>query len=242
MRRQWLGLAIAVALAFGAGAAHALPIAVASHERRVAVEASAGAASDARTASEPAEGPAALDETATASGTGSSGEGAAAQASVLSAAAVSGTGDAGASAAAEPAGGFALADAETLYRIEFTATADASLRLVGSLLASAQGGADAFAFVELASLDTALDPLLLAFEAAPGESESFDAVAALQAGLSYRLTAFARAGADALDVETSSAAARFAFDLVAVPEPGTVSLFAAGLALLAHRRKLTRGV
>jgi PEP-CTERM motif len=245
MRRRWLSrLVLVAALALG-GAAHALPIALGAGDRTVDVEATASspAGSDAETDGDagPPTGAASLDRTALAEVAGDAttptGDAHATQASELSTDTLSGTGTAAASALARSADSFAQGLGESLYRIEFTATADALLRLAGSVAATASGAADGFAIVELASLDTTVDPLLLRFEAGPGESLPFDEGAALHAGVAYRLTALARVGADALDEESSAATGEWRFALTAVPEPASALLLAAGVAALGGRRR-----
>jgi len=138
------------------------------------------------------------------------------QTSALSADALSGTGTAAASASASRADDFAQGAAESLYRVDFTAAVDAALRLSGSVAASASGAADAFTVVELASLDSTLDPLRLHFEAASGASVPLDVVAALHGGLAYRLTALVRLDTDALGDESSAACGDWTFALAAV--------------------------
>jgi hypothetical protein len=231
----------ALCLVLGSLPAQALPIAITAHERGVSAEASASAPGDA-SSDDDADvaaglGPAALDAAAFAEIAGSAtGSGDATQTSDVSSSAITGTSQVSAYALGLATDAFAQGFAESLLRIEFTATADALLRLRGSLLASAQGAADAFAFVELASVDTSVDPLLLRFEATPGAQPAVDAIAALQEGVGYRLTAFARVGADALDVEGSLASAGFAVAIAEVPEPGTLGLLLCGLLVLRCRR------
>jgi hypothetical protein len=243
MRMRWVSTFVLVAALAAGGAAHALPIALGAHDRTVDVEASASSPVGADAVVDgdtgPPTGTASLDRTAFAEVAGDpstpTGVGEATQASELSTAALSGAGTAGASATARAADSFAQGLGESLYRIEFTATADAMLRLAGSVAASASGASDALSIVELASLDSTLDPLLLHFEAAPGETLPFDVGALLHAGLGYRLTALARTNADALDDEKSLSTGDWSFALTAVPEPGTALLFAAGLVALGGR-------
>jgi hypothetical protein len=148
-----------------------------------------------------------------------------------------GTGGVSSDADAPDAGGFAAASAESRLRIVFTATADSMLRLLGRIDADGVGAGDASALLELSALDATLDPLLLLFEAGPGESYDIDAVATLHAGVAYRLLALARAASDALDGETGARfGARFNFALTEVPEPSTACTIALGLALLSRSR------
>lgn len=237
----WLGALAAMGLAFGDGAAHALPISIVSHERSVAVDASASSSVDSDSATEadsaPATGPATLQETASAAVIGVAGLGDASQAGTLSADGLSGTGVASANANTDvrATDAFAQGGADSLYRVEFQATADFVVRLTGSVAAVASGSSDALSIIELASVDSTLDPLLLRFEAAPGETLPFDVTATLQAGLSYRVTAISRAQADALDDEGSNASGYWVLGVGEVPEPGTALLVACGLAVLGRR-------
>lgn len=239
---RWLGCLAATALAFG-GVAHALPISIASHERSVAVDASASSSVDGDSATDgdsaPSTGPAALHRVASATVVGAAGLGDANQAGTLSEDALSGAGDTTASADTDvrAVDAFAQGGADSLYRVEFEVTSDVVLRLSGSVAATARGSSDALSIVELASVDSTVDPLLLHFEAAPGETLPFDVLATLQAGLSYRLTAFSRAQADALGEEGSAASGYWIVGLGEVPEPGTALLVACGLAALGRRAR-----
>lgn len=236
MRAWRLGLLLAAALAFASPAAEALPIEITTALRSVAAEGSslAGHASD--TDSTTALGPASLDVLAP-PGQPVWAAGRATLASELSTSLLSATAETLTFATAPP-GELHVAAAEALYRVEFVATEDALLRLSGSLYWGEEGPSQALAFVELSSVDTALDPLLLHFALdGPENDASFDEIASLRAGLTYRLVGFVRTGADALGDEFGSGVGGFTFDLVAVPEPGTLVLVAAGVALLARRSR-----
>ena len=235
MRRQWLGLAIAVALACGAGAAHALPIAIAAHERRVAAEGESDTGYVSAADSTAALGHASLEAIAPPRGQGVWALGLSNLESELSTSQISATAAILTSANA-PAGEFRMSTAEALYRVEFTPTQDVSLRLFGSLDWNASGPAQSVAFVELSSVDTAVDPLLLHFAIdGPETAASFDEIAALRAGVAYRLVGFARGGSDAFGDEAPGSYGGFELTLAEVPEPGTALLVAGGIALLGRR-------
>lgn len=235
MRAWRTALVLASALSFASAAAHALPIGITSALRSVSAEGSSSAGSASNADATTALGPAGLDVLAPA-GQPVWAAGRATLASELSASLLSATGEALGFATA-PQDELHAATAEVLYRVEFVATQDALLRLSGSLSWGAEGSSQAIAFVELSSIDTALDPLLLHFAIdGPEHDASFDEVAALREGVAYRLVGFVRAEADALGDEFGNGTGGFSFALVAVPEPGTLVLVVTGIALLAHRR------
>ena len=62
-----------------------------------------------------------------------------------------------------------------------------ALRLAGRIAAFGYGAGDASALIELAAVDSTLDPLLLLFEVGPGEAFDIDSIAILHAGIEYRL-------------------------------------------------------
>lgn len=142
------------------------------------------------------------------------------------------------------ADGFALASAEQSLRIEFRPSEDALVRLSGTLFATDFGAGDAFALLELASVDPVVDPLLVSFEVGAENPDplGFGAPVTLHAGERYRLLVVTRAGADALggrigDASGSAFAAYAVWQLTEVPEPATALLVAAGIAVLAGRRR-----
>ena len=221
--------------------AGALQIALGEQDRSVASEASASttvaADSDADSEATLSPGLASLAADAAASVAPSAASAAASQAGGVATAQLSGTGAVSSDADAPTVGAFSIASAEAQLRIVFTATADSLVRLVGRVDASGSGAGDASALLELSAVDATLDPLLLLFEVGPGASLDIDEIAALHAGVAYRLLALTRAGSDALNGETgSSFGASFRFALTEVPEPGTALSLALGLALLAKRR------
>ena len=220
--------------------ASALQIALGEQDRSVVSEASASTAaaadSDADSDATLSPGSATLAADAAASVASTSAAAAAWQIGDVTIDDPFGTGGASSDADASDADGFSAASAESRLRIVFTATADSMLRLQGRIDASGTGAGDASALLELSAIDAMLDPLLLLFEVAPGESFDIDAVATLHAGVAYRLLALARAGSDALDGETgASFGASFGFALTEVPEPSTTLTIALGLAVLAKR-------
>jgi hypothetical protein len=235
--RVWQSrLALLAALVFASPAAHALPIGITTTLRSVAAEGATLAGYSSDSDSTTALGSASLDALSSPEGQGAWAVGRAILESELSTSQLSATGETLTFATAPP-GQLRTATAEALYRVEFVATEDVSLRLSGSLYWGTEATSQALAFVELSSVDTTLDPLLLHFALdGPENDASFDAFATLRAGLAYRLVGFVRAEADALGDEFGSGVGGFAFDLVVVPEPGTLVLVGAGLALLARRR------
>lgn len=222
-------------LALGSASAQALPIAIGAHERRVAAEGESGTGYVSAADSTAALGSALLDAIAPPLNQGAWALGRAnldseISTSALSADAVTLT------FATAPAGEFKASTAEVLYRVEFTPTEDVSLRLFGSLSWGVEDPAQLVTFVELASVDTTLDPLLLHYALDGPENEvSFDTIAPLRAGLTYRLVGFVRNTADAFGDEFPGAHGGFSFDLVAVPEPGTAWLLGCGVAVLCRR-------
>jgi hypothetical protein len=131
---------------------------------------------------------------------------------------------------------FALASGEGSLRIVFRLDSDAPLRFGANGFATAEGAGDAFALVELSSLDRPADPPLASFSVEPGESEALDLPISLLAGERYELLFVVRAGADALSDEAAHYEARGAWFL-SVPEPSTLFGVGAGLAALAARRR-----
>jgi hypothetical protein len=222
------------------GAAHALPIAIAEQQRSVAGEAAASssAANDADSNGDqtPLPGPASLSTGALANVAGVNAAGGARQQGDVSTLQLAVMGDTSSTVEAIASGGFALASAETQARIVFTATADSVLRLTGRVAALGGGQGDASALIELAAVDSTLDPLLLIFQVGPGDEIDIDAIAMLHAGIEYRLLALARSNADALGGELAIFASMFRFTLAEVPEPGTALTLALGLALLTKLR------
>jgi len=138
--------------------------------------------------------------------------------------------------------GFALSSSEALHRIVFEVTRDVTLRLEGRVEAFGDGAGDAFALVELASVDTVVDPLLVGFDAAPGDlPEPFLLDVVLHPGVTYRLLAVARTQSDALASEDlSSFASIFRLEISEVPEPGTAAALGCGLLLVTWRRRRAR--
>lgn len=236
MRSNWLGAACGALLALASAAAHALPIAITSHVRSVAAEGSSDAGASADFDEALALGPATLDALAPPAGQGVWAVGRATLEGEVSTARITAVAEALSFATARP-GELRLASAEALQRVEFTPSVDVTLRLSGALAWGAEGASDAVAFVELASVDTTLDPLLLRFALdGPDTALLFEEVATLRAGVAYALVGFVRTGADALGDESANGNGSFSFELAEVPEPGTLALVAAGLALLARRR------
>jgi hypothetical protein len=228
----------ALLLATDAGA---LQIALGEQHRSVASEASASTAaaadSDADSDATLSPGLASLAADATASVAPSAATAASSQAGDIATLQLTGTGAVSSDAAAPTADAFSFASAEARLRIGFVATADSLVRLLGRVDATGSGAGDASALLELSAVDSTLDPLLLLFEAGPGESFDVDVIAALQTGVAYRLLALARTGSDALDGESgANFGASFRFALTEVPEPSTALAVALGLALLAERR------
>lgn len=230
--------------ALAATDANALPITITDQQRSAAVEVSVSDSSDAAADSDADEtllsGPASLVGFASVFVPGASATGFAGHESEVGTALVGGNSGVSASTDAAGAGAFALASAESRFRITFIATGDVSLRLTGSLEANGFATGDSSALLELSAIDPVEDPLLLLFEVGPGEDLVIDAIAALHAGVAYRLVALARAGADSFDGETGAIYdASFEFALTEVPEPGTALTIALGLALLSNRQRRT---
>lgn len=227
-------------LAIPATDAGALQIALGEQERSVASEASASATaaadSDADSDQSLSPGAASLAADAAASVATTSATATAAQSGDVATAQLDGVGAVASDATAPDGDAFSFASAESRLRIVFTASADSVVRLLGHVEAAGSGAGDASTLLELAAVDSTLDPLLLLFEVGPGESMNVDALATLHAGIEYRLVALARASSDALDGESGAAFdAGFHFTLSEVPEPGTAITLALGLALLARR-------
>lgn len=236
MRARRPAPALFAALCFVSAAAHALPIGITSALRSVSAEGSSAAGYASEADSTSALGPASLDVLAP-PGQPVWAAGRAVLESEISTSLLSATGETLTLAMAPP-GELHAASAEALYRVEFVATEDGLLRLSGSLSWGAEGPSQALAFVELSSLDTTLDPLLLHFALdGPENDATFDAVAALREGVAYRLVGFVRAEADALGDEVGSGVGGFAFRLAVVPEPGTLVLLGAGVVALARRAR-----
>ena len=241
--RRGSALLLFCALAFGqAPVARALPIVIEEQQRSVAADAAAStsaendAADDADQSLLP--GAASLVATAAAAVLDASATSDATQQSDVGAAQLAGSGTAASASDAPGADAFSLGSAESQLRIVFTATADSLLRLLGRIEASGGGAGDASALLELSAVDSTLDPLLLLYSVAPGESLDVDVPAMLHAGIEYRLVALARANGDALDGETGAAfSANFDFALTEVPEPATALMLTLGLALLTKRRR-----
>jgi hypothetical protein len=240
-RRGLAALTLCACALLSGSAARALPIAIDEQQRSVAADAAASNAAandaDADADSTLLPGAASLDAAASAAVLDSSSTAFAGQQSDVGAALVAGSGNAVSASDALGSDAYTLASAESRFRIVFTATADASLRLTGLLGASGHAPGDATALVELSALDASLDSLLLLFEVGPDETLPIDAAAPLKAGVAYRLIAVARANTDALDGETGAAfSADYSFALTEVPEPGAAFSLALGLALLAKFR------
>jgi hypothetical protein len=238
------GFALLLFFAFALGAAQvarALPITIAEQQRRVAAEAAAStsatndASSDADESLLP--GLASLSAAAIADVVGAGGSAEADQQGDISTLHLAGEGSASSSVDATVTDGFAFTSADTQARIVFTATADSLVRLTGRLAALGDGAGDASALLELAAVDSALDPLLLIFQVGPGDELDIDTIAMLHSGIEYRLLALARSNADALGVEQTIFASTFRFELSEVPEPGTALTLALGLAVLARRSR-----
>ncbi len=133
------------------------------------------------------------------------------------------------------------APADVFFEVEFEAAASEAYHLNGSLGAAASDG-DGYASVELRDVDAGTS--LESYEALPGQADAFSETGMLQAGVTYRLTAFALSHARAAPGGASGASGDATFDVaLALPEPsGTLSL-AAGCAALAalHGLRSRRG-
>lgn len=124
----------------------------------------------------------------------------------------------------------AEAPSDAFFELEFQAAATESYSLDGSLDAAASGG-DGYASVELRDVDA--DTSLRSYEVLPGQSDAFSDTGLLQAGVTYRLTAFALSHARAAE-SPSSASGDAAFDVVLeLPEPSQTLALGAGCAVLA---------
>jgi hypothetical protein len=228
-----LGAAAALAMAPAAGAFPLVPVA---QERNLLAQANAFGAEtqDADADLDGAPDFAPLDASAAASASAApvATSASAAQASSIGASLVAGTGSASASGSSgEP--WFGDSAAESFFSLDFDAAASVPFSLSGILEASSTPQGDAYASVELVRVVAGPDPILASREVLFSGSEPFDFSGDLEAGARYRLRVFATASVQVSGLDAEAGAAGFSFQLVAVPEPTTAWLLAAGLAALA---------